>query len=425
MKHLFTSESVSEGHPDKLADQVSDAILDAYLALDPNSKVACETLVTHRGIFVAGEIHSHATLRKEIPLIVRRIVSGAGYNVASGYDPYDIWIKNYLHEQSPEIRRGVNEGGAGDQGLMFGYACDETPAYMPMAIWLSHRIMERQALLRKNNQLPWLLPDAKSQVTLKYENDVPVGIDSIIVSTQHTSKVLSGQGLLQGSGLMHPGHYGSNYCVTQELIREKVIEEIIKPVLPEQFKNDNIRYLINPSGCFEIGGPAADTGLTGRKIIVDTYGGSCPHGGGAFSGKDPSKVDRSAAYAARYISKNLVAAGVCKRATVQLSYAIGVADPTNVYVNTHGTSHLPLSDQELSARIPEIFPLTPKAIIERLKLLNPIYFETASYGHMGRTNEIRIKNIPSSLDHILPIEVDLFTWEKLDTVNDIRQIFNL
>ncbi|MGV8963789.1 MAG: methionine adenosyltransferase [Candidatus Saccharimonadaceae bacterium] len=402
MKHLFTSESVSEGHPDKLADQISDAILDAYLARDPNSKVACETLVTHKGIILAGEVHSQAKLGAEIEKTVRQVVSKTGYNgAASGYDAQNIQVDNMLHEQSAEIRKGVDEGGAGDQGMMFGYACNETRELMPLAIWLSHRIMERQAFVRKNSIIPWLLPDAKSQVTLQYENGRPVGIKTIVVSTQHM-----------------PG-------ISQQTIRELVIKEIIEPVLPDIFRTQKIECLVNPSGSFEIGGPAADTGLTGRKIIVDTFGGSCPHGGGAFSGKDPSKVDRSAAYAARHIAKNLVAAGICSRASVQLSYAIGVARPTSLYVNTHGTSILPISDGKLSEIMEEIFTLTPKAIIERLKLKNPIYFETASYGHMGRENRIVSKSFTSESGEPILIESELFTWEKLDYTDIIRKNFKL
>lgn len=425
MIHLFTSESVSEGHPDKLADQVSDAILDAYLAQDPNSKVACETLVTHKGIIVAGEIHSSARLKKEIEPIIRKAVSDVGYDSSSNYEPDKIWIKNLLHEQSHEIRKGVDNGGAGDQGLMFGYACDETPEFMPLAISLSHRIVKRLAELRKKGTLPWLLPDAKSQVTLIYEDDKPIGIDKIVVSTQHMPFILNARGEGHVSTIAPHGHYSSFDPVSQALIREKVIEEVIMPLVPPQFDLSKTSFLVNPSGSFEIGGPVADTGLTGRKIIVDTYGGSCPHGGGAFSGKDPSKVDRSAAYAARHIAKNLVAAGVCKRVVIQLSYAIGVAEPTSLYVNTLGTTTIPVSDEELSSIVKAIFTLTPKAIAERMKLRNPIYLETSSYGHMGRKNKMITKSFTFSSGETLKHKVELFTWEKLDYVDAIRNAFNL
>ena len=396
MKYTFTSESVSEGHPDKVADQISDAILDAYLAQDPQSKVACETLVTHKGIILAGEINSRARLKTLIPEIVRKVVSDIGYDKTSQYGPEQYWIKNMLHEQSREINKSVEDGGAGDQGLMFGYACNETPELMPLAISLSHRIMLRQALLRKNGAISWLLPDAKSQVTLIYENDTPIGIDNIVVSTQHRK-------------------------ISQRIIRECVIEEIVKPTLPPQLKNDNINYLINPSGSFLKGGPKTDTGLTGRKIIVDTYGGSCPHGGGAFSGKDPSKVDRSAAYAARYIAKNLVAAGLCSRATVQLSYAIGKAEPCSINVNTHNTNKTKRSDTELTEIIPSLFPVRPKDIISQLNLLRPIYFETAAYGHMGRNNEIVDKHFSDEHGLHSDISAELFTWEKTNKIGTINQ----
>jgi S-adenosylmethionine synthetase len=401
MKYKFTSESVSEGHPDKVADQISDAILDAYLALDKHSKVACETFVTHKGIIVAGEITSKAQLQKKIPGIVRKVITDIGYTSASGYGPNDFWVRNLLHEQSSEINKAVDDGGAGDQGLMFGYACSETPELMPLAIWLSHRIMERQALLRKNGTLPWLLPDAKSQVTLEYENDRVIGIDTIVVSTQHLA-------------------FHNGVRITQDFIREQVIENIIKPVLPTQFKNDSIKYLINPSGSFEIGGPVADTGLTGRKIIVDTYGGSCPHGGGAFSGKDPSKVDRSGAYAARYIAKNLVASGLCSRATVQISYAIGQAEPTSIMVDSHGTSRKGITDESIASAIPDIFPLRPKDIIQKLGLLSPIYLPTASYGHLGRKSKLTTIKKRGSVNTSL----ELFSWEKTDRILVVRDHFS-
>jgi S-adenosylmethionine synthetase len=396
--YLFTSESVSEGHPDKMADQISDAVLDAYLSEDPESKVACETLITHEGVIVAGEVHSNAKLHDKIEGIVRTVISDIGYtNEAYGYDNEKSFVQNYLHEQSLEIRKGVLEGGAGDQGLMFGYACNETKELMPIAIWLSHRIMERQAQLRKSNAIPWLLPDAKSQVTIIYEDDVPVGIDTIIVSTQHMPYILSAHG--QGSGMMPQGHYSHASTITNEMIKDHVIEEIIKPIVPKNLKTDKIKYLINPSGRFEIGGPNADTGLTGRKIIVDTYGGSCPHGGGAFSGKDPSKVDRSAAYMARYIAKNIVASGVAKKCLVQLAYAIGKAEPVSFMLDFQGTGSV--AEKEIESFIKSNLDLTPLGIIKKLDLKRPIYRKTASYGHFGR-------------------ELPEFTWEKTDFAKRIK-----
>jgi S-adenosylmethionine synthetase len=400
MKYKFTSESVSEGHPDKVADQISDAILDAYLAIDKYSKVACETLVTHSEIIVAGEIKSEAILQKKIPSIVRKVLTDIGYNPESGYGPKDFRVHNLLHEQSREINMAVYDGGAGDQGMMFGYACNETPEFMPLAIKLAHNIMERQALLRKNGSLPWLMPDAKSQVTLEYENDKVIGIDTIVVSTQHLA--------------LHDG-----VRITQDFIREQVIKNIIMPVLPVQFRNDPVKYLINPSGSFEIGGPAADTGLTGRKIIVDTYGGSCPHGGGAFSGKDPSKVDRSGAYAARYIAKNLVASSLCVRATVQISYAIGQAEPASIMVNSHGTGRKGITDENIASAIRKIFPIRPKDIIQKFGLLCPIYFPTASYGHMGREYKLIATKRCGSENTGL----ELFNWEKTDSVEALQLHF--
>jgi len=396
--YLFTSESVSEGHPDKMADQISDAILDAYLAEDPESKVACETLITHEGVIVAGEVHSNAKLHDEIEGIVRAVISDIGYtNEAYGYDNENSFVQNYIHEQSSEIRKGVLEGGAGDQGLMFGYACDETKELMPIAIWLSHRIMERQAQLRKSNVIPWLLPDAKSQVTIIYEDDIPVGIDTIIVSTQHMPYILSAHG--EGSGMLPQSHYSHAFSITKKMIEEHVIEEIIKPILPKNLKTDKIKYLINPSGSFEKGGPNADTGLTGRKIIVDTYGGSCPHGGGAFSGKDPSKVDRSAAYMARYIAKNIVASGVAKKCLVQLAYAIGKPEPVSFMLDFHNTGLAP--ENEIESFIRSYLDLTPRGIIKKLDLKRPIYRKTSSYGHFGR-------------------ELPEFTWEKTDFAKRIK-----
>ena len=362
---LFTSESVSEGHPDKVADQISDAVLDAILAQDPRSRVAAETLVKDNLVVLAGEITTGA---KHIDYrdVVRKTIKRIGYNDATiGFDADTCTVIVAYGEQSQHIAQGVNEGqgldlnqGAGDQGLMFGYACDETAGLMPMAIYLSHRLVERQAEVRRDGRLPWLRPDAKSQVTIRYVKGKPHSIDTVVLSTQHA-----------------PG-------LTHKQIEEAVIEQIIKPVLPKNLVKGHINYLVNPTGAFEIGGPKGDCGLTGRKIIVDTYGGSAPHGGGAFSGKDPSKVDRSAAYAARYVAKNIVAAGLATECLVQVSYAIGVAQPTSVMVTTKGTGKI--SDEALSKLVLANFDLRPKGIIQMLDLLRPIYEKTAAYGHFGR-----------------------------------------
>ena len=362
---LFTSESVSEGHPDKVADQISDAVLDAILAQDPRSRVAAETLVKDNLVVLAGEITTGA---KHIDYrdIARKTIKRIGYNdPAIGFDADTCTVLVAYGEQSQHIAQGVNEGsgldldqGAGDQGLMFGYACDETPQLMPLAINLSHRLVERQSEVRRDGRLPWLRPDAKSQVTVKYVDGKPDSIDTVVLSTQHA-----------------PG-------LTHKQIEEAVIEQIIKPVLPKNLIKGQINYLVNPTGAFEIGGPKGDCGLTGRKIIVDTYGGSAPHGGGAFSGKDPSKVDRSAAYAARYVAKNIVASGLASKCQIQVSYAIGVAKPTSVMVTTFGTGKI--SDEKLAALVLANFDLRPKGIILMLDLLRPIYEKTAAYGHFGR-----------------------------------------
>ncbi len=361
---LFTSESVSEGHPDKVADQISDAILDAILAQDKRSRVAAETLVKDNLVVLAGEITTGA--RVNFDEIARRTIKRIGYtDPAIGFDTNTCTVIVAYGEQSQDIAQGVDEGkglnldqGAGDQGLMFGYACDETPQLMPAAIHLSHRLVERQSELRRDGRLPWLRPDAKSQVTIKYVDGKPDSIDTVVLSTQH-----------------QPG-------LTHKQIEEAVIEQIIKPVLPKELIKGSINYLVNPTGAFEIGGPKGDCGLTGRKIIVDTYGGSAPHGGGAFSGKDPSKVDRSAAYAARYVAKNVVAAGLASRCQIQVSYAIGVAKPTSVMVTTFGTGKI--SDEKLSELVSRHFDLRPKGIVQMLDLLRPIYEKTAAYGHFGR-----------------------------------------
>ena len=373
--YLFTSESVSEGHPDKVADQISDAILDAILEQDPNARVAAETMAATNLIVLAGEITSNSTADYE--QIARNTLKSIGYDnpeYGIDYKTCDVMVR--YGEQSRDIGQGVDgamddpkDQGAGDQGIMFGYACNETLDLMPLPIWLSHRLVERQAMLRKDGRLPWLRPDAKSQVTIRYENNKPHSIDTVVVSTQHAPDI--------------------------ELkdLREAVVEEIIKPILPSDLIKGDIKYLINPTGRFVIGGPEGDCGLTGRKIIVDTYGGAAPHGGGAFSGKDPSKVDRSAAYAARYVAKNIVAAGLAEKCLVQLSYAIGVAKPTSVMVDTLGTGKL--TGEEISNLVLSEFDLRPKGIVEMLDLLRPIYKKTAAYGHFGR-------NEPE------------FTWENLD-----------
>ncbi len=362
--YLFTSESVSEGHPDKVADQISDAVLDAILAQDKTSRVAAETLVKDNMVVLAGEITTGA--RVNFSEVVRKTVKRIGYNDPTiGFDTHTCTVIVAYGEQSKDIAQGVDEGkgldldqGAGDQGLMFGYACDETPQLMPLPIYLAHRLVERQSEVRRDGRLPWLRPDAKSQVTIKYTDGKPDSIETVVLSTQH-----------------QPG-------LTHKQIEEAVIEQIIKPVLPKNLVKGQIKYLVNPTGSFEIGGPKGDCGLTGRKIIVDTYGGSAPHGGGAFSGKDPSKVDRSAAYAARYVAKNIVAAGLASKCLVQVSYAIGVARPTSVMVTTHATGKL--SDEKLSELVQKHFDLRPKGIIQMLDLLRPIYEKTAAYGHFGR-----------------------------------------
>jgi S-adenosylmethionine synthetase len=361
---LFTSESVSEGHPDKIADQISDAVLDAILRKDPRARVAAETLVKDNLVVLAGEITTRAEV--DYDAVARATIKRIGYNDAAlGFDAATCKVQLAYGRQSPNIAQGVDEGkgldleqGAGDQGLMFGYACDETPQLMPIPIYLSHRLVERQSQVRRDGRLPWLRPDAKSQVTIRYVNGKPESIDTVVLSTQHA-----------------PG-------VKHDQLKEAIIEQVIKPVLPKNLVKGNINYLVNPTGEFEIGGPKGDCGLTGRKIIVDTYGGSAPHGGGAFSGKDPSKVDRSAAYAARYVAKNIVAAGLATKCLVQVSYAIGVAKPTSIMVDTHGTGKI--SDDKLGELVGKHFDLRPKGIVQMLDLLRPIYEKTAAYGHFGR-----------------------------------------
>ncbi|MFN9681557.1 MAG: methionine adenosyltransferase [Bacteroidota bacterium] len=355
----FTSESVSAGHPDKVADQISDAILDAYLTLDPLSKVACECLITTNILVIAGEVTSHAKI--DPVEIAKTVLKDIGYdNDAVGFNCHKAIILNVMHTQSSEIFNSVVDGGAGDQGIMFGHACRDTKELMPLAIMLSHKIVKKLHELRRDKTLPWLRPDAKSQVTLTYENGVPVSVDKVVVSTQHDESI------------------------SQADIRTAVIEKVIEPILGEWIKKKQPDYLINPSGSFTIGGPHGDTGLTGRKIVVDTYGGSCPHGGGAFSGKDPSKVDRSAAYAARYISKHLVASGLMDKCTVQLSYAIGVSEPTSIHIESYNTHRCDLST--LVKVVYDLFPVQPNQMIEVFQLRQPIYAQTASYGHFGNEN---------------------------------------
>lgn len=418
MTYLFTSESVSEGHPDKVADQISDALLDNFLAFDPESKVACETLVTTGQVVLAGEVKSNTYL--DVQDIARKTINTIGYTRgAYQFSGDSCGVVSLIHEQSPDINQGVDrkekkEQGAGDQGLMFGYANNETEDYMPLALDISHRLLKELAVLRRENKdITYLRPDAKSQVTIAYdENHRPQRIDTIVISTQHDP-------------------FDDNDQAMLEKIKADMISILIprvKAQLPEALQalfDDAIIYHINPTGKFVIGGPHGDTGLTGRKIIVDTYGGKGGHGGGAFSGKDPSKVDRSAAYASRHIAKNMVAAGVADEMLVQLSYAIGVAQPTSVFVNTFGTAKVDKTDTEIAAVIQQLFDLSPFGIETRLKLRNPIYFETAAYGHMGRSPKTITKVFESPYNGKVTLDVELFTWEKLDYVTPIKKAFKL
>ncbi|MCB1649465.1 MAG: methionine adenosyltransferase [Pseudomonadales bacterium] len=381
---LFTSESVSEGHPDKMADQISDAVLDAILTQDPKARVACETMIKTGMVVVAGEVTTEAYV--DIEELTRKVVCDIGYDHSDkGFDGHSCAVLNAIGKQSPDISQGVDdtpdhEQGAGDQGLMFGYASNETDVLMPAPITYSHRLVQRQAEVRKNGSLPWLRPDAKSQITFRYDNGKPVGIDAVVLSTQHSEDI------------------------SQSALREAVMEEIIKPVLPAHWLNADTKYFINPTGRFVIGGPHGDCGLTGRKIIVDTYGGMARHGGGAFSGKDPSKVDRSAAYVARYVAKNIVAAGIADRCEIQLSYAIGVAEPTSISADTFGTGRI--SEERIVALVREFFELRPKGLIRMLDLLRPIYLPTAAYGHFGREDQG-------------------FTWENTDKAEALREAAGL
>ena len=418
MAYFFTSESVSEGHPDKVADQISDALIDNFLAFDPDSKVACETLVTTGQTVLAGEVKSSTYL--DVQKIARDTINKIGYTKGEyQFSGDSCGVISLIHEQSQDINQGVDKAdkksqGAGDQGIMFGYASNETDNYMPLALDLSHKLLiELAALRRENKDITYLRPDAKSQVTLEYDdNDTPVRIDTIVISTQHDPFDENDERMLAK--------------IKQDII--SILIPRVKAQLPERIQalfDENITYHINPTGKFVIGGPHGDTGLTGRKIIVDTYGGKGGHGGGAFSGKDPSKVDRSAAYAARHIAKNLVAAGVSDELLVQLSYAIGVAEPTSIAVNTYGKSNVAFTDGEVAQKIKSIFDLTPYGIEQRLKLRTPIYSETAAYGHMGRTPETISKTFTSPYSGEKEVEVELFTWEKLDQVEEIKAAFNL
>ena len=430
MGYLFTSESVSEGHPDKVADQISDAVLDQLIAFDPQSKVACETLVTTGQVVIAGEVKSSAYV--DLQDIARAVINKIGYTKSEYmFDGDSCGIFSAIHEQSADINRGVEREdpmsqGAGDQGMMFGYATNETENYMPVSLDLSHLILTELAEIRREGkEMTYLRPDSKSQVTIEYNDEnKPVRIDTIVVSTQHDD-------------FIKPTAEGAEAQLAADAAQvAKIKEDVINILMPRvkakiasesvlALFNDDITYHVNPTGKFVIGGPHGDTGLTGRKIIVDTYGGKGAHGGGAFSGKDPSKVDRSAAYAARHIAKNLVAAGVADEALIQLSYAIGVAEPVSVFVNTYGTAKVALSDGEIAQKVKALFDLRPKAIEERLKLRNPIYSETASYGHMGRKPQTVTKRFESRYLDTKVVEVELFTWEKLDYVEKVKEAFSL
>jgi len=416
MAYLFTSESVSEGHPDKVADQISDALIDNFLAFDPESKVACETLVTTGQVILAGEVKSKTYL--DVQTIAREVIRKIGYTKSEYmFEANSCGVLSAIHEQSQDINQGVDraskeEQGAGDQGMMFGYATNETEDYMPLALNLSHKLLQELAALRReNSEITYLRPDAKSQVTLEYDdNNKPVRIDAIVISTQHDD------------------------FADEPVMLAKIKEDILNILIPRIKKdnpqyahlfNDEIQYHINPTGKFVIGGPHGDTGLTGRKIIVDTYGGKGAHGGGAFSGKDPSKVDRSAAYATRHIAKNLVAAGIADEILVQVSYAIGVAQPMGIYINTYGTAKIALTDGEIAKKVEAIFDMRPYFIEQRLKLRNPIYSETAAYGHMGRTPQVVTKTFTSPGGEVKILEVELFTWEKLDYLDKVKDAFAL
>ncbi|WP_410877647.1 methionine adenosyltransferase [Myroides sp. DW712] len=430
MAYYFTSESVSEGHPDKIADQISDALIDNFLAFDLESKVACETLVTTGQVILAGEVKSKTYL--DVQQIARDVINKIGYTKSEYmFDGNSCGILSAIHEQSAEISQGVERAskedqGAGDQGMMFGYASTETEDYMPLALDLSHKLLQELAVIRReNSEVTYLRPDAKSQVTLEYNDDnKPVRIVTIVLSTQHDDFIQAANDTAEAKAAAEQA--------MQAQIKKDIIEILIPRVLAKypQYQylfasKEEIEFLINPTGVFIIGGPHGDTGLTGRKIIVDTYGGKGAHGGGAFSGKDPSKVDRSAAYATRHIAKNLVAAGVAEEVLVQVSYAIGIAKPTGIYVNTYGTSKVNLTDGEIAKKVSELFDLRPYFIETSLKLRNPIYSETAAYGHMGRKPQLVTKTFTRPGGETKQVEVELFTWEKLDRVEDIKKAFHL
>ncbi len=424
MAYLFTSESVSEGHPDKVADQISDSLVDHFLAFDPQSKVACETMVTTGQVVLAGEVKSDTYL--DVQKIARDVINKIGYTKSEYmFDGNSCGVFSAIHEQSPDINQGVEREdkenqGAGDQGMMFGYASDETENYMPLALDLSHRILiELAEIRRENTDITYLRPDAKSQVTIEYSDDnKPQRIDTIVISTQHDDFIK-----------------GDDKEKADEEMLSKIKSDLISVLIPRMIAklptkiqslfNDDIKYHINPTGTFVIGGPHGDTGLTGRKIIVDTYGGKGAHGGGAFSGKDPSKVDRSGAYATRHIAKNLVAAGLCREVLVQVSYAIGVAKPTSIHVDTYGTSNISMTDGEISNVVDNLFEMRPYFIEQRLKLRNPIYLESASYGHMGRNSEVKTLTFVSGDGKEVTKEVETFTWEKLDYVDKVKAAFGL
>ncbi len=430
MNYLFTSESVSEGHPDKVADQISDAILDQFLAYDPQSKVACETLVTTGQVVIAGEVKS--TTYIDLMATARRVINRIGYNRSElMFDGNSCGVFNALHEQSGDINRGVErdtpeEQGAGDQGMMFGYACDETPSLMPLTLYLAHFIMYELAQIRRESRLmSYLRPDAKSQVTVEYDSEThrPVRIHTIVVSTQHDE-------FIRPNDNSHEAQLEADRQMLARIeddVRHILLPRVIKQ-LPQEIQalfDGKEKILVNPTGKFVIGGPHGDTGLTGRKIIVDTYGGRGAHGGGAFSGKDPSKVDRSAAYAVRHIAKNAVAAGIASQMLVQVAYAIGKAEPVSFYVNTYGTAHVDMTDAEIAQRLQRVFDLRPAAIEQRLGLRKPIYEETAAYGHMGRDPRKVVKHFHNDYEGDRAIEVELFTWEKLDHVEQLRQEFSM
>ena len=429
MNYLFTSESVSEGHPDKVADQISDAIVDKLLAYDAESKVACETLVTTGQVVIAGEVKSEAYI--DLMETARRVINEIGYNKGEyKFDGESCGVLNAIHEQSADINRGVERAntedqGAGDQGMMFGYACNETSNYMPLTLDLAHAILRKlSAIRREGKEMTYLRPDSKSQVTVEYdENNRPVRVHTIVVSTQHDEFILPHDHSQAAQDAADKQMLDTIYHDVKNILLPQVIAEL--PEATQKMFDDNLILHVNPTGKFVIGGPHGDTGLTGRKIIVDTYGGRGAHGGGAFSGKDPSKVDRSAAYAARHIAKNIVAAGVADEALVQVAYAIGVAQPVSLYVNTYGKAKVNMSDAEIAKRVSKIFDMRPAAIERRLKLRQPIYQETAAFGHMGRQPQVIEKPFYSKYNGDKVMKVELFTWEKLDYVDKVKEAFGL